>query len=262
MSKLQEIFQACERRRQEQGDSWPEDFAPGPPRPLRPQAPRTLITEIKRGSPSLGTINNQRDIVHTAELYAEGGASAVSVLTEPEYFQGSLEYLARLRSAIDLPLMRKDFLFHPRQLHEARAWGADGALLIAGYLPLDRIRDMVAEAHDLGMWILLEGHSVDDMKLIAECWDLREGDYVGINNRNLHNLELDVNHGHRVLQGLARDRVALPAPLIMESGFDATADVAAYDEVAAGFLIGSFLMSLADGDIAHKTAELSGRIPF
>ena len=218
--------------------------------------------EIKRGSPSLGTINNQRGIARTAELYARGGASAISVLTEPDYFQGSLEYLAHLRGTIDLPLMRKDFLFHPRQLYEARVWGADGALLISSYLSLEQIRLMVAEAHDLGMWLLLEGHSVDDMKRIAECHDLGGGDFVGINNRNLHTLELDVEHGQKVLSRLAQDMVSLPAPLIMESGFDSLDSLAVYDKVANGFLIGSFLMSLPEGQIASKTAELSGLAAF
>jgi indole-3-glycerol phosphate synthase len=146
-----------------------------------------VIAECKRRSPSKGLFAAEYDPVAIARRYAEAGASAISVLTEPDFFEGSLEHLAQVREAVDLPLLRKDFILDPLQVAEARAFGADAVLIIARILEEDRVRyrELLAAAQAAGLEALVELHSLREVDFA-----LAEGPrLVGVNNRDLETFE-------------------------------------------------------------------------
>ena len=163
-----------------------------PARPFRRalhREPYSVIGEVKRASPSQGSI---RDIPHPEEValaLARGGASAISVLTEESRFSGSLDDLRRVRERVPLPILRKDFLFHPYDLFESRAAGADCVLLIAAFLQGDELKSLLGEARTLGLDCLVEVHSGDELQPALEAG----ADLIGINNRNLKTLEVDLS---------------------------------------------------------------------
>jgi indole-3-glycerol phosphate synthase len=211
----------------------PRDFAGA----LRSGAP-AIIAEVKRSSPSAGSIAEGADAVERARAYAAGGAAAISVLTEPRHFHGSLGDLRSVRAAVERPVLRKDFLIHPSQLIESRAAGADAVLLIASALPGREIEGMLAAARDLGLGVLLEVHSDDDL-LRALATD---ADVIGVNARDLESLEVD-------LQGALRRLARVPDGTIsvLESGVRGRADVeAALGAGASAVLVGETLMRAAD----------------
>src|SRR5690242_13178798 len=146
--------------------SAPRDFAAA----LRPNpgGPARLIAEIKRASPSKGLLAESFDPVAQACAYATGGATAISVLTEPRFFLGSLDHLTAVRSAVDIPILRKDFILDEYQVYEARAAGADAILLICALLDDDRLRDLLVLARSLGMEALVEAHdSTETRRAVA-----------------------------------------------------------------------------------------------
>lgn len=150
----------------------------------------SLIAEVKRASPSKGDLNVNLDVVALAKSYAENGAAAISVLTEENYFKGSGQDLEAVKKALPkVPILRKDFILVPYQLYEARAWGADAVLLIAAILEDNVLRQLVALSQHLGMQCLLEVHNEAELKRTLKC-DAR---LIGINNRNLDTLEVDIN---------------------------------------------------------------------
>jgi indole-3-glycerol phosphate synthase len=150
----------------------------------------SLIAEVKRASPSKGDLDVNLDAVALAKTYARCGAKAISVLTEEHYFKGSGQDLEAVKKALpNVPVLRKDFILDPYQLHEARAWGADAVLLIMAILDYVTIQHLVAESHRLGMQCLLEVHDKDELKRALKC-DTR---LIGINNRNLQTMEVDIN---------------------------------------------------------------------
>ncbi len=133
---------------------------------LRPEAggPARLIAEVKRASPSKGLLAERFDPVAQARAYAAGGAAAISVLTEPDFFLGSLDHLRAVRAAVDAPVLRKDFLLDPYQVYEARAAGADAVLLICALLDDETLRDLLALTRALGMEALVEAHNADEAR--------------------------------------------------------------------------------------------------
>jgi indole-3-glycerol phosphate synthase len=196
-----------------------------------------VIAEIKRASPSAGMIAAP-DPVRQAAAYAAGGAAAISVLTEPEYFSGSLDDLRAIRAGQPAPVLRKDFLVHPAQVLEARAAGADSVLLIVGSLDDAELREMLAAARALGMEPLLETHGDGDLER-ALATDAR---IVGVNARDLESLEVDVDGARRRLSQIPVDRVR-----VLESGIGGRADVeVALDAGATGVLVGEALMRATD----------------
>lgn len=193
-----------------------------------------VIAEIKRASPSAGVLREIFDPREIAQDYAGGGAAAISVLTEEDYFQGDLLYLRRARSYMALPVMRKDFLVEPYQIYQARLWGADAVLLIATVLDSDDLRLLLDLAHQLGMAALVETHDEYDMVRALHCG----ARIIGINNRNLKTMEISLEQTERLARMVPEDRV-----LVSESGIHGRDDIARLAEAGIdAVLIGSMLM--------------------
>ncbi len=204
---------------------------------LRTGAP-SVIAEVKRASPSAGSIADDRDPAEQAAVYADAGASAVSVLTEPRHFHGSLADLRAVHLSVSLPVLRKDFLVHPAQVIEARANGADAVLLICAALSDPEVTAMLATAHDLGMAALLETHSATDLDRALGT----QARIIGVNARDLETLEVDPLRAYEQLRRIPGDRLA-----VMESGIASRADVsAAVDAGASAILVGEALMRATD----------------
>jgi len=211
-----------------------------------------LIAELKRASPSRGMLAPNLDLLQVADIYAAGGASAISVLTDEKYFLGSLNTLYELRFTrrFSLPLLRKDFLIDAVQLHEARANGADAVLLIAAALPDDaHLADLHALALELGLTALVEVHDEAETVRVLQLPGLR---LVGINNRNLATFEV-------LLGTTERLRPMIPAEIcvVAESGIFSAADVARLARAGVNaILVGEALITAPD--IGAKVRELSG----
>jgi indole-3-glycerol phosphate synthase len=202
-----------------------------------------IIAEFKRRSPSKGWINQDASLADVVEGYQKGGAAAISVLTDTDYFGGSLHDLGMARGFSDLPLLRKDFVIDAYQIHEAKAAGADFILLIAAILQPDEVKKLASEAHDLGLEVLLEIHEESEINHVVEGVDL-----VGINNRNLKNFEVNIEQSIR-LQHL------LPAHLVKvaESGIHSLE--IALELRNSGFdslLMGEFFMKQKDPATAFE----------
>lgn len=205
---------------------------------LRATAPPALIAEVKRASPSAGEIAPHADPRALALAYEAAGAVAISVLTEPRHFQGSLADLQAVRSSVRIPVLRKDFHVHPVQLIEARAAGADAALLIVAAVSEDELTALLTTAHDLGIGTLVEAHSDEDLeRAIASGARV-----IGVNARDLETLEVDVPAALDRVRRVPEDRVA-----VLESGVAGRADVdAAVDAGASAILVGEALMRADD----------------
>ncbi|MCE5277061.1 MAG: indole-3-glycerol phosphate synthase TrpC [Planctomycetaceae bacterium] len=218
------------------------------------RGPVNLIAEVKKASPSAGVIREDFDPVDAARQYAAAGASALSVLTDEQYFQGRLEYLTAVRAAVDIPVLRKDFIIDPWQVYQSRAAGADAILLIVAALNASMLLDLMILATELRMCTLVEVHDADEMMLVRSMVGFPHKSYglLGINNRNLATFEVDLNTTMR-LAGLAGEE----AVLVSESGIKTYADVQRL--AAAGVravLVGQALME--QGDIARGVARLLG----
>lgn len=203
-----------------------------------------VIAEIKRSSPSKGALNLALDAAARAADYAAGGAAAISVLTEPTRFGGSLADLTAVRRAVPVPVLRKDFIVRPAQLAEAADAGADGVLLIARALEPARLRDLAAIAATLGLDTLVEVRDERELELALGI----PGCAVGVNTRNLETLEVDPAVGERLIARVPADRVA-----VYESGVSSAADVTrAANSGADAVLVGSALSPAADGVAAVR----------
>jgi len=208
-----------------------------------------IIAEFKRRSPSKGWINQNASLADVVEGYQKGGAAAISVLTDTDYFGGSLHDLGMARGFSDLPLLRKDFVIDAYQIHESKAAGADFILLIAAILQPDEVKKLAGEAHDLGLEVLLEIHDESEINHVVEGIDL-----VGINNRNLKNFEVNIEQSIRL-------RHLLPEHLVKvaESGIESI-------EIAlklrcSGFdslLMGEFFMKQEDPAITFE--QFAGKL--
>ena len=208
-----------------------------------------LIAECKQRSPSGGLLQQPYDPVNLARRYAASGASAISVLTEPEFFGGSLEHLRAIRSAVDVPLLCKDFITDAVQLRAARSAGADAVLLIVGILDDRNLRSLHAAAIELGMQAVVEVHREAEVRRAVELGVT----LIGINNRDLTRMKTDRATTARLRPMIPGDRT-----VISESGIESRADI---EELArAGIdaaLVGESLLRAAD--LEAKARELSGR---
>ena len=205
---------------------------------LRQAAPPALIAEVKRASPSAGAIAEDANASVLARAYEAGGATAVSVLTEPRHFQGSLADLQAVRSSVSIPVLRKDFVVHPAQVIESRAAGADAVLLIVAALSDPELHALLEAAADLGLAALVETHSDEDLRRALAT----DAPMIGVNARDLESLEVDVDGALERLARVPEDRIG-----VLESGVGGRGDVeAALGAGASAILVGEALMRADD----------------
>lgn len=211
--------------------------------------PIRLIAEVKKASPSKGLIRADFDPVAIATAYAENGASCISVLTDEEYFQGSLKYLTAVRAAVPVPVLRKDFLIDSYQLVEARVAGADAVLLIAECLDDCNLRKLHNEALKLGMTPLVEFYEPANRERVLEAG----ATLIGINNRDLRTFEIDLQHTVRL-----RKEIPSECVLVGESGIHGRDDAQLLQDAGVdALLVGEHLMAQADIGLAVR--KLLGR---
>jgi indole-3-glycerol phosphate synthase len=208
----------------------------------------SLIAEMKRASPSRGPIRPAASVADVVRAYQGAGAKAVSVVTEPSHFGGSLDDLVEARAACDLPLLRKDFVVDAYQVLEARAAGADAVLLIVAALGGERLAELMAAASDLGMDSLVEVHDEDEVAVAVEAG----AEVIGINNRDLHSLDVDLGTTFRLLADVPAGTVVVAESGITERGHVAELEDAGVDAI----LVGEALMRADDPATAIR--ELLG----
>ncbi|MCS5636926.1 MAG: indole-3-glycerol phosphate synthase TrpC [Myxococcota bacterium] len=218
---------------------------------LTAAAPPAIIAELKRRSPSKGLIREDFDPVALASAYAEGGAAALSVLTDEHFFGGELGYLSRVRAATTLPLLRKDFVIDPYQIDEARVAGADAVLLIVAALDPGELAQLHAQARSLGLDALVEVHDREELEVAVGAG----ATLLGVNNRDLRTFEVDLGVFESVAGHLGKDPNYV---LVAESGIHHAKDVARLENAGAtAFLVGESLMRRMD--VAEALRELRRR---
>lgn len=197
-----------------------------------------IIAEAKKASPSKGVIQPDFDPVSIAKRYQAGGAQAMSVLTDVDFFQGSIEYIPMVRDVVDLPVIRKEFIIDPLQIREAILYGSDAILLIAAILDVSQMRDFRQMAEELGMDVLVEVHNEDELESALEAGSR----LVGVNNRNLNDFTVDIDTTFRLQRQMPDD-----IPIVSESGISTREDMTRLREAGvAAVLIGESLMRSAD----------------
>lgn len=211
----------------------------------------SLIGEVKKASPSRGVLSGDFPYREIARDYEEGGASAVSVLTEPEYFLGDIRYLSEIRKILRIPLLRKDFIVDEFQIFEAAAAGADAILLICSVLDKRMIRQMIKRCEELGISCLLETRSEEQIGMAAECGAA----VIGINNRDLRTFETDLGITEKLSRFVPKECV-----LVAESGIRDAADARRMRECGAdAVLVGESLMTGGDRREKVRVLAAAGR---
>ena len=221
-----------------------------------------VIAEVKKASPSKGLIRPDFDPEAIAKSYESAGASAISVLTDEKFFQGSLDYLVQVRRSVSIPILRKDFLIDEYQVYEARAAGADAVLLIVAALEKDQLKTLMNTAGELGMDCLVEVHNEAEMEIALSA----TAPLLGINNRNLQTFDVSLETTERLLRSEKLSTVAdigsndlksRHAKVVSESGIFTRADMEMLGAMGVdAVLIGEALMR--QNDIAAKLRELIG----
>ena len=205
-----------------------------------------LIAEVKKASPSKGVLCNDFRPVETAMAYAKNGAAAISVLTEEKFFQGSLEHLAAIREKVNIPLLRKDFIFDEWQIYESAAYGADAILLITALLEKETLKKFLDLSQSLKLGCLVEVHNEDELFKVL----LAGARIIGINNRNLNTFEVDTNTTRRLRMLIPPDTI-----VVSESGINSKEDIKKMKECKVdAVLVGEALMTAQD--ISAKIKEL------
>lgn len=215
----------------------------------RGSGPVRFITEIKKASPSKGLIRDPFHPLAIAAVYERSGADAISVITEEDFFQGKIEFLTAVKESVTKPVLRKDFIFDEYQIYEARAYGADALLLIAAILDTGQAEDYLALARELGMAVLFEVHDHGELEKAVTV----NAPVIGINNRNLKTMTIDLATSQTLKKEIPEDRI-----VVSESGILTREDV---NTVASAgidaILVGTCLME--SRDIGTKLDELMGR---
>jgi indole-3-glycerol phosphate synthase len=199
---------------------------------------RRIIAEVKRASPSKGLIRENCDAVAIAKDYASHGASAISVLTEERFFQGSLLYLEQIHSAVNIPLLRKDFIVDPYQLTEARSYGADAVLFIAALLDPSLLKELCEQATALSLDSLVEVHTEEELNAAVKAG----AQLLGVNNRDLKTFEVNLTTTEKLAP-----LVPVGMPAVCESGIDSVEQIRRVEKLGIHvFLIGESLMRAAE----------------
>ena len=207
----------------------------------------SLIAEVKKASPSAGVIKPDFDPVRIAQAYEAAGASCLSVLTDEQFFQGSLKFLQQIRDVVRLPILRKDFIIHERQILESIEAGADAILLIVAILNHEQLRQFHATARSAGLAVLVEVHDEIEMRRALAA----EVELIGVNNRDLKSFTVDLATTEK-LAAQAKGRI-----LVAESGINTRADVLRLERCGAqAILVGESLMRAPD--LNAKVSELLG----
>lgn len=194
----------------------------------------SIIAEVKKASPSKGVIRADFDPVAIADSYIQGGASAISVLTDAPFFQGDLEYLSDISAMSSIPLLRKDFIIDPYQIKEARAYGADAVLLIVSMYDGDQLIELLSATKEYGMKALVECY--EEEELLGLPWE--EIEIVGVNNRDLHTFEVDLHRGVGILNQAPESIIT-----VSESGLQQPEDIGfLYQHGIHSALIGEYFM--------------------
>lgn len=208
----------------------------------------SLIAEIKKASPSGGAIRENFNLQEIASVYKQAEVQAVSVLTEEDYFLGNLSYLNEVKNIVDVPVLRKDFILEPYQVYESRYYGADAILLIADLLSKDKLKELLEIANSLGLDCLIEVHTEKELKKVLSL----NAPIIGINNRDLKTLEVDLMTTERLFTLIPRDKI-----IVVESGIKTHQDVLFLKVLGVqGVLIGSAFMQAED--IRRKIEEIMG----
>jgi indole-3-glycerol phosphate synthase len=205
-----------------------------------------LIAEVKKASPSKGLLCPDFKPVEIAKTYARHGAAAISVLTESSYFQGSLDYLEEIRKAVNIPLLRKDFIFDDYQVYESAAYGADAILLITAMLEQKRLEELMTLCKELGLGYLVEVHNEDELQKAL----LSGAEIIGINNRDLNTFKVDINTTRRLRFLIPPENI-----VVSESGINTKDDIKTMKECRVNaVLVGEALVTAKD--IPAKMEEL------
>jgi len=205
-----------------------------------------LIAEVKQASPSRGMFSPNLNPTELAQTYAEGGAAAISVLTEANYFQGSIDHLAAIREVVKLPLLRKDFIFDPYQIYESRAHGADALLLILAILSQEQLEDYLLLSHSIGLKCLVEVHNESEVERAV----LSEAEIIGINNRDLDTFAVDITTTHRLRPLIPQTRI-----VVSESGIKSRTDIERLRKWRINAILVGEALVTAD-DVLAKMKEL------
>ncbi len=215
-------------------------YNPYPPRDVKEfltatkDEPIRIIAEVKKASPSKGIIREDFDPLFIAQEYSNNGANAISVLTEPHWFKGDLEYLTGIRRYVNTPLLRKDFIVDKYQIVEALVYGADFILLIAKALSKKELKELYDYSLHLGMEVLVEIHDVEDLKKAMACG----ASIIGINHRNLETFEMDMNLCDKLIPMIPNGKI-----IVAESGVSNPETIQRLSEAGAdAFLIGEHFM--------------------
>ena len=213
---------------------------PYAPRDVKPyltateEEPIRIIAEVKKASPSKGVIKEDFDPIAIAQEYSANGANAISVLTEPHYFQGNLDYLTAIRRYVPTPLLRKDFILDKYQIVEALVYGADFILLIAKSLSTKNLKELYEYALHLGLEVLVEIHDKEDLTKAMKCG----AHIIGINHRNLETFEMDMSLCDKLIPMIPNGKI-----IVAESGVSNPETIKRLSEVGAdAFLIGEHFM--------------------
>ncbi|MFA6789630.1 MAG: indole-3-glycerol phosphate synthase TrpC [Arcobacteraceae bacterium] len=213
---------------------------PYAPRDVKPylratkEEPIRIIAEVKKASPSKGIIKEDFDPVAIAQSYSNSGANAISVLTEPHYFQGNLEYLTQIRRYVPTPLLRKDFIVDKYQIVEALVYGADFILLIAKALSTKELKELYDYALHVGLEVLVEIHDVEDLTKAMKCG----ANIIGINHRNLQSFEMDMSLCDKLIPMIPNGKI-----IVAESGVSDVQTIKRLSSIGAdAFLIGEHFM--------------------
>jgi indole-3-glycerol phosphate synthase len=197
-----------------------------------------IICEVKKASPSKGIIREDFDPVQIAKIYESNGAACISVLTDEKYFMGKSEYLSAVRKEVNLPILRKDFIVDAYQIYEAKLIGADCILLIMAMIDLETAMEFEKIANDIGLDVLAEVHDKEELDLALKL----KTKLIGINNRNLKTLKVDINTSKELEKFIPKDKI-----VVCESGISTKDDIITMQESKINtFLIGESLMRCDD----------------